>query len=79
MDLLKRLGAVNNQLFFEPNRIIAERIRINVEQFNNGICPMTVSIGVTACKNEKYTETVRRADNALYRAKNSGRNKVEVE
>ena len=36
---------------------------------------MTVSIGVTACKNEKYTETVRRADNALYRAKNSGRNK----
>ena len=58
---------------------IAERIRINVEQFNNGICPMTVSIGVTACKNEKYTETVRRADSALYRAKNSGRNKVEVE
>ena len=57
---------------------IAERIRSNVESFNNGICPVTISIGVTTCKKEKYTETVKRADNALYRAKELGRNRVEV-
>jgi Amt family ammonium transporter len=72
-------------LIFMKNRTLTEgahkmeRIRIRVE---NNIFPifkkMTVSVGVSAPLHplESFEEVFKRADNALYCAKNSGRNQV---
>jgi diguanylate cyclase (GGDEF)-like protein len=66
--------------------VIAERVRRNVAETNfpnekvqpNG--DLTVSIGVAAfsSKINTVTDLIREADNALYRAKRAGRNKVEA-
>lgn len=55
---------------------IAEKIRENVEASENGICPVTVSIGVTAYEGGSYHAAIDCADKALYKAKTTGRNKV---
>jgi diguanylate cyclase (GGDEF)-like protein/PAS domain S-box-containing protein len=65
---------------------IAERVRRNVAETNfpnekvqpNG--DLTVSIGVAtfSSKINTVTDLIREADNALYRAKRAGRNKVEA-
>jgi len=55
----------------------AEDLRKLVENFNfNGI-KLTVSVGVTEFKKgESIEDVVKRADKALYKAKNLGRNQV---
>jgi diguanylate cyclase (GGDEF)-like protein/PAS domain S-box-containing protein len=66
--------------------VIAERVRRNVAETNfpnEKVQPnedLTVSIGVTtfSSKISTVTDLIREADNALYRAKRAGRNKVEV-
>jgi len=64
---------------------LAERIRRNVESRPVGAPPgdvsVTVSLGVAVSTHPKQTdarELLRLADEALYRAKNSGRNRVEL-
>lgn len=57
---------------------IAELIRAKVEASENGVCPATISVGVSEYSDEDYNRTVKKADDALYKAKNSGRNKVVV-
>jgi diguanylate cyclase (GGDEF)-like protein len=65
---------------------IAERIRQNVAESyfpNESAQPngdLTVSIGVAAFSStiSTLTDLIREADNALYRAKRAGRNRVEV-
>ncbi|HFF2911936.1 TPA: diguanylate cyclase, partial [Vibrio cholerae] len=39
---------------------------------------ITCSIGIAQMGDERITETVSRADEALYRAKRLGRNRIEV-
>lgn len=56
---------------------VAEKIRKNVEESDNGICPITVSIGVAIYQGGNYHDTVEKADMALYEAKSRGRNRVE--
>jgi diguanylate cyclase (GGDEF)-like protein/PAS domain S-box-containing protein len=66
--------------------VIAERVRRNAAETNfpnekvqpNG--DLTVSIGVAtfSSKINTVTDLIREADNALYRAKRAGRNKVEA-
>ncbi len=56
--------------------LVAERIRSNVESSNNGICPITISIGVAAYDQENYQNAITQADKALYTAKQDGRNRV---
>lgn len=55
----------------------AEHIRKTVERHlwchNESL---TCSLGVTEMKDERITEVIARADDALYKAKNAGRNKV---
>ena len=63
---------------------IAEKIRLEIENrlytTKSISVPVTVSIGVSQYRDDKLIkEVIKRADEALYRAKNSGRNRVESE
>lgn len=64
---------------------VAERLRANVAAMDlSDIAPglsASISLGVAEFKNEdrELKELMRRADNALYRAKAEGRNRVEIE
>ncbi len=61
-------------------RHLAERLRehIAANEFDAGIC-ITVSVGVASYNpNETLSNLIKRADMALYRAKELGRNRVEL-
>lgn len=56
---------------------VAERIRANIESADNGVKPITISGGLSSYKGD-YQNAIERADRALYRSKNSGRNQVNI-
>ena len=56
----------------------AEQLRQMVEHSDNGICAVTVSVGVALYNGEDYQIIVDHADKALYMAKESGRNCVHL-
>ena len=62
--------------YIEKGMEIAEKIRQNVEASDNKVCPVTVSIGVAQYKGGSYHSVIECADEALYIAKTSGRNRV---
>ena len=63
---------------------VAEKIRRRIEQekflWEDELIPNSISIGIAELelKNEKSEQVIARADAALYKAKNSGRNRVMV-
>jgi diguanylate cyclase (GGDEF)-like protein len=62
---------------------VAERLRAAVEQTDfSDVAPdlrITISIGATEWSaSDDFTAIVRRADDSLYRAKEGGRNRVEL-
>ncbi len=85
-DILARYGGEEFVLTLphtEPDgaNIVAERIRTMVEQLEiateQGKVRFTVSVGISTYKNGKaFEQVVERADQALYRAKQDGRNRV---
>jgi len=85
-DALVRLGGeeflVICQHDTEPEtaHALGERLRQTVEQLcSEALPPVTISIGVALrAPNEAWGAQLERADAALYRAKRSGRNRVEL-
>lgn len=55
---------------------IAEKIRCKVEESDNGVCKMTISTGVAQYLGGNYHLSIKNADEAMYEAKRTGRNKV---
>ncbi len=87
-DVLGRLGGEEFAIFL-PNSTfaeacsVAERLRTAVARaktaLDKGTVALTVSIGVTACASPQDIEAaLQRADDAMYRAKEQGRNRVAV-
>ena len=62
---------------YDITRNRAEQIRAAIENNKSEICPVTVSIGVTKYDGGNYNDSIKRVDEALYRAKANGRNRVE--
>ena len=58
--------------------VIAEKLRKKVEESDNGICPITISIGVAQHRGGDYHDTIKKADEALYMAKRAGRNNTTL-
>jgi diguanylate cyclase (GGDEF)-like protein len=56
---------------------IAQRMRKEIAASDNGVCKLTVSIGVAECSGGDCIETINKADKVLYEAKREGRNKVK--
>lgn len=87
IDLVSRIGGEEFSIILvdttqEGAERVAEKIRMNIEQtsiegWTDTHGPVTVSIGCTANNGDcTLEETIKFADEALYRAKESGRNRV---
>jgi diguanylate cyclase (GGDEF)-like protein len=87
VDLAARYGGEEFVLLLEDSdvdggRIMAERIRTEVEGLEfpheTGIVRVTLSLGIAAYPDDGRTkpELIERADQALYRAKQTGRNRA---
>lgn len=57
---------------------IAERVRVAVENTENEVQKVTISGGLSSYQ-DNYKDAIERADLALYRSKQEGRNKISVE
>jgi len=90
IDVLGRIGGEEFSVILphtsgQEAMLVAERLRQviekNVMETDNAVFFITVSIGVAEIKQDDLTidDILRRADRALYAAKNQGRNRVEME
>lgn len=90
VDLIGRLGGEEfavamPEADLATARLVAERLRQQIAENevagDQGPLRITVSIGVSSARPEDkgLDQTLRRADQALYTAKNSGRNRVAVD
>ena len=56
---------------------LAEALREDIKSKDNGVCPITVSVGLYKYqRNETYHSAIAKADQALYYAKEHGRDQV---
>jgi len=87
-DILIRFGGEEFLLVLldtsmQDTLILCEQIRQTIEKSYpiNDDKQVTISIGISQCTNEdeEISQIVKRADNALYEAKDTGRNKIAVE
>lgn len=83
-DVVGRIGGEEFAILLpdtpvEGGVILAERLRQAVAAARDGVPPFTVSLGVAAgaAGDQGFEEVLKRADQALYRAKRAGRDRVE--
>ena len=79
-DIMARWGGEEFVVFLPDTTIdgaltLAEKIRLSVEKYTGTTPQFTVSIGVSELK-KNIDSAIKEADNALYEAKNNGRNQV---
>ena len=82
----KKIPGVEECIIIQPDTVIegakvsAEKIRTVIEQNNfDKVKKITISVGVTMFKENDTADSItKRVDDALYRAKDNGRNRVEV-
>lgn len=80
----EEFGVILPEVTLDGARVLAERIRVDLEamevELSNGVVGCTVSLGVADCDlaGESMDRALKRVDDALYDAKKSGRNRVEV-
>jgi diguanylate cyclase (GGDEF)-like protein len=77
----EEFAVVASETSLEDARLLAEKIRKKVEEnvFAKNL-KVTISLGVSQYKSKDDTNTIfKRADNALYKAKENGRNRSELE
>lgn len=57
---------------------VAERVRLAAQQATAGlpVCTVSIGVGVSRTEDESLDALLKRADDALYEAKNTGRNRV---
>ena len=55
---------------------MAEKIRTAIESTDNGVCPVTISLGIAQYLGGPSNLSIKHADEALYTAKTTGRNRV---
>jgi diguanylate cyclase (GGDEF)-like protein len=83
-DLLARLGGEEFVVLMphadrDAGRLAAERLRAAVATTSCVAAPLSISIGIADWRRgETLDDLLRRADQALYRAKEQGRNRVEI-
>lgn len=58
--------------------IFIDDIRKQVADYKNGVCPVTISAGISQYDGLNYKTAIDRADQALYKAKDSGRNRIVI-
>ena len=80
----EEFGVVFTDLPLDKIQEICEDIRKNIEEYEFKIgdkfIKVTISIGISykaLAENMSWSEMIEKADKALYKAKNSGRNRVE--
>jgi diguanylate cyclase (GGDEF)-like protein len=79
----EEFGILTPEVGIKGVRDVAEKVRLVVEQttfrFEKHVMPTTISCGVSVwLKDEDSAEALyKRADGALYRAKQGGRNRIE--
>ena len=61
-------------------RVGSSPLEVSAQNAPNGLrLPLTISVGITTYTNQSAEDLLAAADRALYRAKERGRNRVEVE
>ncbi len=85
IDVFGRLGGEEfgilvSDTAIEGSKALAEKVKGKIESHNFDVAgKVTISIGVTEYKNDDTSDSfLRRVDDALYMAKDKGRNRVEV-
>jgi diguanylate cyclase (GGDEF)-like protein len=62
----------------ESGKALAEKLRYRIRNLGSDACAISASFGVATLGNESIEKLIKRVDEALYLAKQNGRDRVEI-